>query len=342
MKWLLITTATRTPDRLDSNVGDEFARIGIQRVIREVDPQATFDCLDKEDPEQWEPRPFDKAVVCGMPLFSSLPSKVFPGIQNIQHVWWWPRIMRGWPSAIRENFLVWGVGHVFVDRIVSLLEYAAAIEEVLNRSWRLIVREPVLDHPKIVDSICPCAFLMMESKPSQREIPYCNLMPEGGHFGYLTPDGEDWKGRVQKIADVLKGRGFHFIAHTKTEAEFAVALGWPANRVVLPKTAAGYVDIYQKATCFFGNRLHGAALCAAAGIPTWGVSHDSRLGMVERLGGRATRCHVATPDSVTAWLDCLPANRPVPTPFTVAGEYEKMKKIVRTFSQELAKPPWTD
>lgn len=97
MKWLLATTGTRTPYTLD--------------------PTAEFDLLDKEDPGAWEPRPFDKAVVCGMPLFWSLPTWTYPGSQNCQEAWWWPRLIRGWPSVCREHFVVRGVGRVFVDLV---------------------------------------------------------------------------------------------------------------------------------------------------------------------------------------------------------------------------------
>lgn len=43
MRWLLITTIGKNP-------GDEWIRIGIQNVIRKVDPDREYILLDKESP----------------------------------------------------------------------------------------------------------------------------------------------------------------------------------------------------------------------------------------------------------------------------------------------------
>jgi hypothetical protein len=58
MKWLLVTTnpaphvpGTDHPHGAGWNVGDVFARIGTEQVIREVDPQAEFDLLNMDSHE---------------------------------------------------------------------------------------------------------------------------------------------------------------------------------------------------------------------------------------------------------------------------------------------------
>lgn len=339
MRWLLITTATRTPDKLNSNVGDEFARFGIQRLIREVDREAVFDLLDKEDPKAWDARPFDKAIVCGMPMFWSLPALVYPGSQNCQEVWWWPRIVRGWPSAVRENFLAWGVGHVFVDRIRSLHDYVSAIEEVLNRSWKLIVREPVLDHPRIVESICPSAFWAM-GRTVKPEVGLCNLMRDGGHFGYLSKDASAWNEKLPALAKVLQDRGFVFLAHDRHERKLAQDLGWKEELIKLPTTAQGYMDWFTRAKCYIGNRMHGAAVCAAMKIPTLGICDDVRSGMVQRLGGVCLKTSEAGPAEFEEWAKGKTAREP--SRYSVEIEYARMVKLLKEFMAETPKAPWTE
>lgn len=326
MKWLLITTGPRTPATLYSNVGDEFAMLGVRRVIMEVDPLATFDVLDKEDTEAWAPREFDKAVLCGMPLFWSLPG------QDCQEVWWWSRIMRDWPTADRGKFMVLGAGHVFVDRIRSMLEYTAAIQEVINRAWRVTVREPIMDHPQLFDTLCPSTFTMLGRNDPQ-VYRLCNLMPDGGHFGYLHPEvAAQWNAEgAAQMSTLLMAEGFTFVAHTLTEAAFADSIGWPAERVLLFHTAQEYLDLYASASAFIGNRQHAAVVCAAAGCPVLAFTHDSRMGMVARVGGRTARMADVTPDMVKGWLADLPHSGFVPTPYNVEREYANTCGLVREF-----------
>lgn len=336
MKWLLITTATRTAERLDSNVGDEFARLGVQRVIRAVDPGAEFIVLDKEDPDAWEPVAFDKAVVCGMPLFWSLPGNA------CSTTWWWPRLLRGWPSAVRENFLVFGAGHVYADRIHSLLEYAAAIKEVLDRSYALVVREPIIDHPQVVDTVCPSAFCRFDRIGSgMRKL--CNLMPDGGHFGYLKPPlADEWNRETAPLmAAVLQAQGFEFVAHTQAEHAHALGLGWKPESIHLLHSAEEYLGLYANAMCYVGNRMHGAAVVASTGVPVWAMTHDSRVGMVRRLGGYATGVEQATPAALLGWLGSLPHGGRVVTPFRIEEEYFRMVDLMARFAEAKPLPPWT-
>jgi hypothetical protein len=336
MKWLLITTATRTAEALGTNVGDEFALLGTQRVIRAVDPDAEFIYLNKEDSDAWEPVAFDKAVVCGMPLFWSLPGN------ECKQMWWWPRLLRGWPSAVRENFLVFGVGHVYTDRIHSLLEYTAAIQEVLHRSYALTVREPIIDHPQVIDTVCPSAFSLFNSdRPRHRKL--CNLMADGGHFGYLNEDvTAEWnKGTAPLLAAVLQAQRFEFVAHTQAEHELAIELGWKPDQIHLLPSAQAYLDLYAEASCYLGNRMHGAAVVASTGAPVWAFTHDSRVGMVRRLGGHATDVSAVTTDALMEWLVRLPDSGRTVTPYRIGDEFRRMVHLMRRFMEAGAKAPWS-
>lgn len=332
MKWILITTTPRTAGTLGSNVGDEFARFGTMRLIREIDPDAEFDLLDKERPSQWtEVRPHDKVVLCGMPLFWSIPSINEHPRNLCSEIHWWEPMMRGWASSARENFLVFGVGHVHADRIDSLLEYAAAMTEVLHRAYAITLREPIIDHPQMIDTVCPSAFTLFDS-PARKTRRLCNLMIDGGHFGYLRPAvTAEWEQRMQAVSDWLQANGFEIIAHTHRERDLAYRLGWPSVHIF--NSAQEYLDLYAQASCYVGNRMHGAAVVASMGVPTWAFTHDSRLGMVRRLGGHATGVEAVTVASLDAWLHSLPGSGRVGTPFNVAEEYVRMKDLLKRFME---------
>lgn len=285
MKWLLITT-------LGQNVGDEFIRIGIQNLIREVDPYATFDLLNKENPDHYGPRAFDRAVLCGMPLFWSLPDN------HCQDIWWWDRIFKSWITEDRRRFLAFGVGEVHVDEITDFTRYCAAIEEVISRSWRVTTRQPVMAHPQLIESICPSPYAITRGK--RPYVRLCNLMPEGGHFPYNVAQQEYWKKNLPDFVCVLRENNFEFVAHTKLEFNYMRNLG--IDQPHYCDTPEEYLELYGRSAAFFGNRLHGAAVCAPW-ASTWAVTYDSRLSMVERLGGRATKPVAVTIESLQEWID---------------------------------------
>src|SRR5882672_4191601 len=103
MKWLLITT-------LGTNPGDEFARFGVQRLIRDVDSEPKFFLVNKESPTINQPVEFDRAVICGMPLIWSFP---WPESRSpARCVPWWQSLMRGWISRDPRKLCGIGVGDV--------------------------------------------------------------------------------------------------------------------------------------------------------------------------------------------------------------------------------------
>ena len=124
MKYLLITT---TENR---NTGDELIRIGVQNLIREIDRNPEFILIDKEK-DDWVSNPieFDKAILCGMPLFWNNE------VSTSQTIGWWQPIMRGWISERKKDFLILGVGNAVGDKIDDLLMYGAAIQEAVSRAY---------------------------------------------------------------------------------------------------------------------------------------------------------------------------------------------------------------
>lgn len=331
MNWLLITTATRTPERLDSNIGDEFARMGVQRLILRADPAATFDLLDKESAADWDrPRSFDRAVICGMPLFWSNEK------QTSQDIFWWPYV---WDSDVaheKRKLMAMGVGHVLIDAPVDPARYAAGIAEVTKKAWCVITREPIFGQdPSWYQSICPSVFCM-RGRPVERKFRLCNLMPGGGHFGYLVPGGTLWEEKqAPDVAKALLDAGFVFVAHVEQEIDYAKKLGWPDESIAFFVTAEEYLALYAQADFYFGNRLHGAVVCAATGAPVWAVTHDSRLGMVLRLGGIATPPFGITGKLLTEWI-LLPKRPSVAAEkFQPEARWEKMSEIMAAFARPI-------
>lgn len=311
MKWLLITTISK-------NIGDDFARIGVQNLIREIDPQATFELLCKESPAIHQPRPFDRAVLCGMPLFWSIYSN------ECQEIDWWKPIIRGWVSERKRNFAVIGAGHVFVNEIYNFRRYCEAIEEVISRAHVVTSREPIMDHPKIIESVCPAAFAV-NPIDEIRKLKLCNLMPKGGHhFCLKTQDREiaTWEATLAGTAKWLRAEGFTFVSHDGAERELAMRLGWPETEIQFFGAPEYYLDLYRKSSVYFGNRLHGGVVAASVGARVLAVAADSRVRMVHRAGGNA--CY---PSQFT--LDMIGKPGPV---VDLPAEREKLKKILWDFA----------
>lgn len=317
MKWLLITT-------LGTNPGDEFARIGVQNLIRAVDPSPEFDLLNKENPAHYIARPFDRAIICGMPLWWSTKE------QDNYDVWWWDRIFESWISQDRRKFMVLGAGHVYVDKIHNFAKYTASIDYVTRKSWAVTVREPILDDPRIVDSICPSAFAIATSNGSQR-LPLCNLMVNSGHFPHDDFQADAWNSVEEQAVNLLHRNHYRFVAHTDDEHRLAHELGWDDDSIFRFDTPEEYLKLYARAWRYFGHRLHGAAVCAAVGIPTWGIAYDSRVKMVERLGG-----HAGKPSEITGldmWLEGATCWGSFPS-HSVESEKTKLTNLLKRFAYE--------
>lgn len=315
MKWLLITT-------LGTNPGDEFVRIGVQNLIREVDNDAQFDLLNKENPDHYNHREFDRAVICGMPLFWSTE-------QDNYDIWWWDKIFESWIAEDRRKLIALGVGHVLLDDIPNFAKYAFSINYVMQKAWALTAREPILDHPKIVDSICPSAFAVRERS---RQLRLCNLMVNGGHFAHAAPvERASWAEKQEEVVMALHDQDYIFVAHTDDEHRLAHDLGWDDADIRRYETPEEYLELYSQCYKYFGHRLHGAAVVAAAGGEAWGVAYDSRVKMVQRLGGHGCRPSEFSMDQFRSWINCASAWVPSGA-FCIEAERHRLTKLLKEFA----------
>lgn len=322
MKWLLVTnTENRNP-------GDEWIRIGVQRLVRDVDPSPEFILRNKEFIEDQDSEvEFDKAIWCGSPLFWS---------HQYQNCWenhWWNKWMNNWLFKEKSKVLVLGVGDVLGRHIHDEVGYYTAIRTVKEKCWKLVTRNPVSRDSEIEVSCCPSTFALAGDK-TPKTLRLCNLMPDGAHDAFFDEEeAEIWRGKVKTVSDCFIKAGFEIVCHSKFEDEFAESLGWPNAKIHYePKSSEDYLPLYAQAQCYVGNRLHGAMVTIGAGGTAMAIGYDSRLAMVAFVGGRTVRPSQFYPDDVEWWSD-MP-HHPLPDhPYDWQPEYDRQVVIVRQFSE---------
>jgi hypothetical protein len=287
MKILLVTTGK------NNNPGDQFIRLGVQNLVASIRDDVTFERIDKEDPEDIRrERPFDKVILCGMPLWWDNPTS------HSADIHWWEPLMRGWLSARKKDFLILGAGSVVGKHPFNASRFAAAVDECVERAFAVVTRNKVIDHPALIDSICPAAFSVYgpEMPKPFRYLKVCNLMPHGAHDAHLNEkEANIWRDKVlPELAPDLLERGFDFCAHDQAEYDFARNLGWSDPHFF--DNPHEYINFYRRAECYIGNRLHAGVVVAAAGGSATVIGYDSRIGMVRPL----TK-HVFKPSTLAHW-----------------------------------------
>ena len=292
MRWLLITT------RPESNPGDQFIRIGVERLVRAVDPRPEFDILWKDDGENLgRRRPFDRAILCGMPLWWNNPTS------TCETVGWWGELLRGWPSEDRRRFLILGAGPANGVEGKDPDAYFEAIKWTIGRAWAVTSRNTVIDLPQIMDSICPAAFAVERSAERDPGLRLINLMPAGAHDAHFNPEqARRWGILLPAVAAWAKARGFRAIAHSDDELALAEALGF--REVFRFTSMEDYLAAYNACSIYVGNLLHGALAAAASGAKACAIGYDSRIRMLDRFGVLQLLPSEADPAALEAFRQC--------------------------------------
>jgi len=270
MKILLIATGGM------DNPGDQFIRLGVERLIRDSrTANVKLVRISKENEKEiMTPQPFDKVIVCGMPLWWN------NSVSTSQSIGWWGELIRGWVSDRKNDFLVLGAGPVVgLGGLHDPEEFQAAMDETVARAWKVTSRQPT-GHPGIQESICPAAFAVApETLAPHRRL--CNLMPHGAHDAHFNPgEAAVWRERLPSLAQELRSRGFEFVAHDAEEWRLA-RRWWSDNEIHFPATAEHYLKLYSESRFFIGNRLHGAMRAAMNGTPAVAIGYDSRVDMLK-------------------------------------------------------------
>jgi glycosyltransferase involved in cell wall biosynthesis/ADP-heptose:LPS heptosyltransferase/predicted O-methyltransferase YrrM len=321
MRWLLITTIGRNP-------GDEWIRIGIQNVIRQVDPDAEYILVDKESPSMRKTQvEFDKCIWCGMPVFWS---------QGNNHNWnmaWWKELMLGWPSERKNDFMVLGAGSFFpwgreLETVSDRRQLIQSARDVIQRSFCVTARDQIV--PRVTERpipamICPAVFSILDFRKSH-ELKLANIMPNGAHYTSFGPqEASVWNEKKHRIAGILRDKGFVFVAHSLAEFQFAQKCGW---KKIIPYNGDPYglLEYYGKCGKYFGNRVHGAIIARGNDAETWSVGYDSRQEAVKLSGARLSRPSELDIAEIEDW-----ASRDIQTmPFDMKSNLDKHVDIIKS------------
>jgi len=297
MRWLLITTIGKNP-------GDEWIRIGIQNVIREVDPESEYILIDKESPSNRKTQvEFDKCIWCGMPVFWSQGEN-----QNCR-ISWWQELMLAWPSERKNDFMVLGAGSFFpwgreLKTVSDKQQLIQSAEDVLQRSFCVTARDeivPRVTQRPIPHIICPAVFSILDYRKSH-ELKLANIMPNGAHYTSFGPqEASIWNEKKQRISEILRDNGFVFVAHSLAEFQFAQKFGW---KKIIPYNGDphGLLEYYGRCGKYFGNRIHGAIVARGNDAETWSVGYDSRQEAVRLSGARVSRPSERESQDLRNWI----------------------------------------
>lgn len=279
MKWLLFTAF--------GNPGDEFVRIGIENLLRQVDPNAEFYAIHKHSPGIIEPVEFDYSVVCGMPLAWSHDTEA-----TWREHWWNP--LKGWISDGKRLFLA-GVGS-FAEWPDCQADNQARLHNeitaLLERSIDCYARDPIFCRiTGLTVPVMPCPSIFACDGLQQTErLKLCNFMPDGAHYAkYGVSEAHRWMSIRGRVATILLRHGFRFIAHDWEEMNLAEMLGWPRDAMICNNGNPRHLlAAYANAGMYFGNRIHGAIVSRSVGAKVWSVGYDSRQEAARLVGARVT------------------------------------------------------
>jgi polysaccharide pyruvyl transferase WcaK-like protein len=282
MKWLLISTIGKNP-------GDEFIRVGVKNLIKEVDENCSIKVLDKEAQSMPHPVEFDKCIWAGMPVFWSLFQN------NNWNINWWRYMVGGWPSKVKNNFCVLGAGSFQdwsdIDRGLDRASMSRSAQDLSNNSFLVTARDPIVNNicnSNFPTLTCPAIF-STANKEKTKSIKACNLMPNGAHYDVFNPsEGNVWRSIQEDLSLILIDNGFKFFAHSDAELNHAIALGWQTKDIISYNGDPDQMlEHYRNVDMFFGNRVHGCIVSRANGADVISCGYDSRQEAVKISGAKA-------------------------------------------------------
>lgn len=327
MRWLIVSTNDR-PDVPGSehphegrwNIGDVFARLGTEQIIRAVDDSPAFDLLNMDSHASiTTPRAFDRCVLAGRPLF-------WPWCD--MHALW-THVLNGWPGADRRRVMALGVGSCS-----ALADVGGLPELILKASvkcWRVVMRDEA-DTADALHSVCPSTWLLV-ARPEKPRRKLCNVMVGGGHYPHMNfSEMAVWGVMFPTVLGVLRERDFEFVAHTAQERDIARAHGWPADRIIFAETIEPYLDAYASASHYIGNRMHGAVVLAGRMARAMAIGYDTRLGMVRRAGCEARLPSQLSIADIVAFAESRAGEAEARRVRRIVGERERMTRLVAEFT----------
>lgn len=321
MRWLLVTA-------LHDNPGDAFARVGVETLIHAVDPECNFLYIDKETQAMNEEIEFDRAVLCGMPLFWCHEN------HRCWHMGWWNSILNQFLGRDKRKLLIAGAGSFapcrepFTSDKELLNQYA---KKFVAKTWKTYARDQIVREITGLELEvfpCPSVFAVDRTIPKFRKL--CNFMPDGAHYRHYGPEEATiWNKIRYPLLAKFRTEDWCFVAHNDREFKFARDNGFARNRILTDSKDPRYLlRIYSECDKYFGNRVHGAIVAAAAGADSVLCGYDSRLWAASIVGVKTLVPSVINNSKLDPWIkgDAKPAE------FNREEEWNKQLKIFKEFA----------
>lgn len=325
MKWLLVTTnptpfapASAHPHGAGWNVGDQFARIGTEQLVREVDPDAEIGIVNMDVASSiTDERTFDRAIFAGRPMFW----------HDAESSPLWVHLLNGWLCRDSRKVMALGVGDCFplhASRHEEETQAAAA----RARCWRVLLRHPC----SVGATVCPGAWAIAD-RPEQPAEKLCNLMLGGTHYpAFDECEAARWRSIVGVTSAILRAEGFAFVAHTFQESELAASLGWRGTEIRVASCAEDYLRIYAGARNYIGNRMHGAIVLAGRPAVATAIGFDSRLRAVEHAGAYVIRPSGLGVTALLALARLQPGAAETKRIERIRAERGRMRTLIKEFA----------
>ena len=330
MKIAFITTVRH-------NIGDDFVREGIRAVLDCLFDYRAY-LIHKHDPETscTQPLPEDEGpplsdkilqadlvVQSGAPFYWNHGSR--PGEKCSNEEWirplWHDRIAGVYDSVPVLNLAAGACQGYYspAEEITHDPECAAFVRDAHRFCRQTTVRDALAAEVNLqlgLDVIrMPCASIhawrRFPRRPGARQGIALNFMPLGGHYDIdLCVDRDRWARSFVRLDEILRAsaNGARLVAHDQAELT--------AMRDLLPGRPVFYSTDYRDyfpfyASCAGGifNRIHGAMLLAASGVPAIAIGNDSRSRMADEIEMPRYHVNEAQPETVIEHLLDLLANR---------------------------------
>lgn len=289
MKWLLVTTNqrphqpnTKHPHGAGWNVGDVFAYLGTAELVREVDPNAEIALVNMDDAASiTTPQKFDRAVFAGRPMF-------WRGAERHPL---WTNLINGWLCAEPRKVMALGVGDCWpLNDPNQHTEWEAQAARAKEKMFAIVARS--FGVRNTIRGVCPATWILRPKR--ERPLRLVNFMPLGAHYPDFDRRGAElWRACQPTFAGLLRELGFEFVAHTAQEQTLAQMLGWEESRIHVFDNAEDYIDLYERAQIYIGNRVHGGLVLCGGPAAVTVFGNDTRLHAVTCAGGYAAPFDVA-------------------------------------------------
>ena len=327
---------------LDTNIGDDFIRLGIQRVLRQAFPGAEpqWEMVNKHRPETvwpawhparrlpaWAPAWRRAARAWGGSRFHGCDLVVQCGAPVI-----WRHCARCewnvplWQEVVGELHRRIPVLNLAIGTAYPLSAVPHRIDDERDRAYlrailgycRLTTARDALARRLAAElgteiPLIPCsaglAFEVPEAEAGG-DLVLVNYMPKGGHYDFNRDiDEAAWDGVLAEVLSRL-APAFHvvFLCHDRREEALAGAR-FPQYERRRPDTPAAYAALARQAALGLFNRLHAAVAFAGMGIPSVAVGNDTRLGMVAEYGLPVFDVRTCTAEAVLAAFTDLARRR---------------------------------